>query len=62
MTTIETTTDQYAALEQRTVRPLGRVLVTGAASGLGEVDDDGRCVGEGGHRVRARVDPVEQER
>ena len=38
MTTIETTTDQYAAVEQRTVRPLGRVLVTGAASGLGRVD------------------------
>ena len=31
-------------------------------AGLGEVDDGGGRVGEGGHRVRARVDPVEQER
>ena len=31
-------------------------------AGLREIDDDGGGVGEGGHRVRARVDPVEQER
>src|SRR6476469_10028772 len=51
------TTDQYAAVEQRTVRPLGRVLVTGAASGLGRAVAAAVAAAGGAPLLLDRVDP-----
>jgi len=56
-TTIETTTDRYAAVEPRSVRPLGRVLVTGAASGLGRAVAAAVAAAGGAPLLLDRVDP-----
>jgi NADP-dependent 3-hydroxy acid dehydrogenase YdfG len=53
----ETTTDQHAAFEQRTVRPLGRVLVTGAASGLGRAVAAAVAAAGGSPLLLDRVEP-----